>query len=280
MWKLLRRARSVLFVVFLVILTFYIFSLNYRRHYIDAIQNTFLTLTMPLFSAWTQVFRDVQQVFDRYINLVRTQEENELLRREVVRLENELLAYREAYIENQRLRRLLEFRDTLRWKSLAAVVVLNDLTGWFQTAVINRGRRDGVIENAPVVSDEGVVGQILNVGENFARVMLVTDPASAVDVFVQRNRLRGIVVGKDLQSCALKYVRNDADIRLGDLLVTSGKDGVFPEGLKVGVVGATYKDPIKMFQQVEVVPLAKLRAIGEVLVLLPSELIAPERVLP
>jgi rod shape-determining protein MreC len=127
------------------------------------------------------------------------------------------------------------------------------------------------VENTPVVNDEGVVGRVVNVSKSFSRVMLITDPASALDVYVQRNRVRGIVVGKDFQSCALKYVRNDVDIKPGDLLVTSGKDGIFPEGLKVGIVKVNYKDPLKIFQQVEVTPVARLAHIEEVLVLIPSE---------
>jgi rod shape-determining protein MreC len=185
-------------------------------------------------------------------------------------LENELIAYREAYFENQRLRRLLEFKNTIEWKSISALVVVNDLSGFFQSVIINRGKREGLLENIPVINDEGVVGRVLNVGNSFSRVMLITDPASAVDVYVQRNRVRGIVVGRDFQSCALKYVRNDVDIRTGDLLVTSGKDGVFPEGIKVGVIKANYKDPLKMFQQIEVTTLVRLSHLEEVLVLIPS----------
>lgn len=265
-----RRIRGFLFVLFILVLTFYIFSLNYKRYSIDYLQETFLSLTMPVFSAWTEVLQSVQKAVSRYIWLVRVEEENEALRKEIARLENELIAYREAYFENQRLRRLLEFKNTIEWKSISALVVVNDLSGFFQVVIINRGKRDGIFEDMPVINDEGVVGRVLNSGNSFSRVMLVTDPASAVDVYVQRNRIRAIVVGRDLQSCSLKYVRNDADIRVGDLLVTSGKDGIFPEGIKVGVIKANYKDPLKMFQQVEVTPIVRLSHLEEVLVLVPS----------
>ncbi|MGC8719859.1 MAG: rod shape-determining protein MreC [Thermodesulforhabdaceae bacterium] len=270
MWDFFRRIRGFLFVLFILVLTFYIFSLNYKRYSIDYLQETFLSLTMPVFSAWTEVLQSVQKAVSRYIWLVRVEEENEALRKEIARLENELIAYREAYFENQRLRRLLEFKNTIEWKSISALVVVNDLSGFFQVVIINRGKRDGIFEDMPVINDEGVVGRVLNSGNSFSRVMLVTDPASAVDVYVQRNRIRAIVVGRDLQSCSLKYVRNDADIRVGDLLVTSGKDGIFPEGIKVGVIKANYKDPLKMFQQVEVTPIVRLSHLEEVLVLIPS----------
>ncbi|MCX7823128.1 MAG: rod shape-determining protein MreC [Syntrophobacterales bacterium] len=270
MWNLLRRVRGFLFVLFILLLTFYIFSLNYKRHTMDSIQQALLNLTVPIFSAWTEIFHSFQELVSKYLWLVRVEEENRALRKEIARLENELISYREAYFENQRLRRLLEFRNSIEWKSISALVVVNDLSGFFQAVIVNRGKQDGVFENIPVINDEGVVGRTINAGRNFSRVMLITDPASAVDVYIQRNRTRGIVVGKDFQHCALKYIRNDADVRPGDLLVTSGKDGVFPEGIKVGIVKANYKDPLKMFQQVEVTPLVRLNHIEEVLILIPS----------
>lgn len=274
MWDLLRKIRGLLFVLFILILTFYIFSLNYRRHSIDSLQQTLLNLTVPIFSAWTEVFRSIQDLVSRYIWLVNVEEENRALKKEITRLENELIAYREAYFENQRLRRLLDFRNAIEWKSISALVVVNDLSGFFQAVIINRGKEDGIVENIPVINDEGVVGRTISAGKNFSRIMLITDPASAVDVYIQRNRTRGIVVGKDFQTCALKYIRNDADVRPGDLLVTSGKDGIFPEGVKVGLVKANYKDPLKMFQQVEVTPLVRLNHIEEVLILIPSAIIS------
>ncbi len=273
MGKFLNRIRNFLFIILLVVLTFYVFSLNYKRSHIDYLQNIFLSLTIPIFSAWSQFFNEARDIISKYLLLTEVHEENERLKKEIARLESELLAYKEAYIENQRLKRLLEFKSSIEWKSITAVVVLNDLSGWFQTTIINRGKRDGISEDFPVVSDEGLVGRILSVGEGFSRVMLITDPASAVDVLVQRNRVRAILVGKDLTTCTLKYVKGDVDIKQGDLLITSGKDGVFPAGLKVGVVKAIYKDPLKMFQQIDVTPLAKLRNLEEVLVLIPSEII-------
>lgn len=265
-----------MFVLFILVVTFYIFSLNYKRTSMDFLQRTVLNLTIPVFSAWTEVFRSVQDFVSRYFWLINVEEENRALRKEISRLENELIAYREAYFENQRLRRLLEFRNAIEWKSISALVVVNDLSGFFQAVIINRGKEDGIVENIPVINDEGVVGRVINAGQKFSRVMLITDPASAIDVYIQRNRTRGIVVGKDFQLCALKYVRNDADVRPGDLLVTSGKDGIFPEGIKVGVVKANFKDPLKMFQQVEVTPLVRLTHIEEVLVLIPSVMISKD----
>ena len=97
--------------------------------------------------------------------------------------------------------------------------------------------------------------------------MLITDQDSAVDAVDQRNRVRGILRGKDANGCLLRYIRGNLDIKEGDLVITSGKDGVYPKGLRLGVVHAVYKDPVDLFQKIEVKPLVRLSALEEVLII-------------
>ncbi len=97
--------------------------------------------------------------------------------------------------------------------------------------------------------------------------MLITDQGSAVDAIDQRNRVRGILCGKDANGCLLKYIRGNLDIKEGDLVITSGKDGVYPKGLRLGVVLAVYKDPVDLFQKIEVKPIVRLSALEEVLII-------------
>jgi rod shape-determining protein MreC len=175
--------------------------------------------------------------------------------------------YHEAYVENMRLRRLLDFRSNLQADSIAAQVVLHDTTGWFQTAMIDRGFQDQVKQDMAVVNDEGVVGRTLDVSDHHARVLLITDPGSSVDAVIQRNRVRGILGGKDANGCMLKYVRGNVDVQVGDLIITSGKDGIFPKGLRLGVIHGVYKDPVDLFQKIEVKPAVRLGALEEVLII-------------
>ncbi len=267
MWDKLRRIKGAIFIFFLIVFALYIFSLNYKKHDLDPIQRVVLTLVSPVLSAWSYMVENLKGTLDHYVFLTSVQEENQFLKKQISELEQELVRYKEAYLENQRLRRLLEFKTRLSYDSVAAMVILHDLSGWFQTVLLNKGYKDGVTEDMPVVSYNAVVGRVLQVGPHYSRVMLITDPASAVDVIVQRSRVRGILVGRDLNTCKIKYVKNDMDVRPGDLVITSGKDGVFPRGLRVGVVKATYRDPIKLFQKIDVEPLLNLKDLEEVLVI-------------
>ena len=110
----------------------------------------------------------------------------------------------------------------------------------------------------PVVNDEGVIGRILDVSDRHSRVLLITDQGSSVDAIDQRNRVRGILSGKDANGCILKYIRGNLDIKEGDLVITSGKDGIYPKGLRLGFVQAAYKDPVDLFQKIDVKPLVAL----------------------
>ncbi len=263
----LRPLKGAFFIFFLVVFSLYVFSLNYKEKKLDLVQKVVLTIVTPVMSAWTFTVNSIDNVVDQYIYLVNAKKENRLLKKRLAELEQELVNYREAYLENQRLRRLLEFKDHLKYDTIAARVILHDISGWFQTVLIDKGSSEGIEVDMPVVSYNAVVGRVFTVGSHYSRVVLITDPASAIDVLVQRSRVRGILVGKDLDSCRIKYVKNNVDVRPGDLVITSGKDGVFPRGLRVGVIKATFKDPVGLFQKVDVEPLLDLKDLEEVLVI-------------
>lgn len=228
----------------------------------------FITETFgPPIQLFGSIFSSVEDFVRNYVWLKNLRKENEVLRREVSELESRITSYHEAYVENLRLRRLLDFRSSIRVETAAAQVVMHDLTGWFQTLMVDKGFRDGIAQDMAVVNDEGVIGRILDVSDRHSRVLLITDPASSVDAVIQRNRVRGILTGRDANGCMLKYVRGNLDIQVGDLVVSSGKDGVYPKGLRLGIVQAAFKDPVDLFQKIEVKPLVRLSALEEVLVI-------------
>jgi len=264
----LRRLRGALLILVFLIAFLYIFSLNFRPpDRMDALQRTVVESVGPVIKFLGGISVSLEDVVKSYVWLRHVRQENEGLREHMASLEQKVTDYREAYIENLRLRRLLDFKNTIHAETIAAQVVLHDMTGWFQTLIVDKGTRDGVAPDMAVVNDEGVVGRILDVSERYSRVLLITDSGSAVDALVQRNRVRGILGGKDATACVLKYVRGNLDVQGGDLIVTSGKDGIFPKGLRLGVVQGIFKDPVDLFQKIEVKPLVRLSALEELLII-------------
>ena len=264
----LRRLRGALLVLVFVSAFIYIFSLNFRiPDKMDRLQRFATEIASPPLQLVGNVFSYFEGFFKSYIWLRNLRTENESLKQRIAKLQNQVTAYQEAFIENQKLRRLLDFKKTTGYETIAAQVVVHDLTGWFQTLMVDKGFRDGVGPDMPVVNEEGVVGRILDVSDHYSRVLLITDQGSAVDAIDVRNRLRGILCGKDASGCLLKYVNANLDMDEGDLIITSGKDGIFPKGLRLGIVHAVYRDPASMFQRIGVKPLVQLSTIEEVLII-------------
>jgi rod shape-determining protein MreC len=263
-----RRLLAILpWITFLTALL-YILSLNFRPvDRMDYVQRGIVEFIAPVSKSFQATVRAVKDVYEEYLALRKTHTENAQLREEITRLQTQLTDYHEAYLENQRLRRLLDFKTTIGAEAIPAQVVVHDPTGWFQTMIVDKGAQDGLKVDMPVVNDEGVVGRIMDVSDRYARVVLITDPANAIDGMIERNRMRGILSGKDASTCYLKYVRGNFDVQMGDLIITSGKDGVFPKGLRLGRVKGVRKDPVVLFQTVEVEPVVRLSALEEVLIL-------------
>ncbi len=264
----IRRLRGAFLLFVFLSVFFYIFSLNFRPPAtMDLIQRVFVETVGPLIKSLGNISGLVEGTVSEYVWLRNVRDENEVLKHQVASLEQKVTEYREAYIENLRLRRLLDFRTTVQGEAIAAQVVMHDMTGWFQTLIVDKGFRDKIAPDMAVVNDEGLVGRILDVSDHYARVLLITDPSSGVDAIIQRNRVRGILAGRDANACVLKYVRGNLDVQVGDLLLSSGKDGVYPKGLRLGVVQGIIKDPVDLFQKIEVRPLVRLSALEELLIL-------------
>jgi rod shape-determining protein MreC len=263
-----RRLRGLILVLVFISVFLYIFSLNFRTpSKMDILQRSVTETVSPPIMLFGKIFSGIEDLFYQYVWLKNLRGENESLKKEVAELEGKVTSYQEAFVENQRLRRLLDFKTSIRAETVPAQVIMHDLTGWFQTLIVDKGFRDGITPDMPVVNDEGLIGRILDVSDRHCRVLLITDQGSSVDAVDQRNRVRGILAGKDPNGCLLKYIRSNLDIREGDLVITSGKDGVYPKGLRLGVIQAAYKDPVDLFQKIEVKPLVRLSALEEVLII-------------
>lgn len=206
-------------------------------------------------------------ILDRYLFLFHVKEENRLLREIVEELKQERVQLLEAKSENERLRALLAFKEKVPKLLLPAQVIGRDLSGWFQTLTIDRGKEDGIDEGMAVLSVQGIVGQIMESSENFSRVLLVTDPNSAVAALIQRTRARGIVEGTGPNRCRLKYLHRSEDVIEGDQVLSSGLDGIYPKGTLIGTVTGVTKKESDLFQHVTLRLSVDIHKLEEVVVL-------------
>ncbi len=227
-----------------------------------------LEVAGPVERVLTGSARAVEDFFRHYFYLVDLRRENEELRAIVARQGQQVVQLGEYKAAGERLTALLGFRDAYPHLSMKPAYVLAWEPGpWFRTVIISVGSDDGVRPEQAVVHDTGVVGRVVEVSPNYARVLLATDFNSSIDAFIQRTRAVGILGGEGSGPMSLKYVRKDEDVRLGDQVVTSGLDGFFPRGLPLGLVSRVNRQSADMFAAVEVTPAVAFDRLEEVMVL-------------
>jgi rod shape-determining protein MreC len=230
------------------------------------VERAFLEVMAPLGHAVAAVRGVVAGSWRGAVELWRAREENLRLRAEAARLAERLDVLSEVEFENARLRALLDYRSVNPAEVLAAPVIGRDASGRARTLLIGRGEDAGIVKGAAVVVPAGVVGQVFLASAHAARVLLISDHNSGVDALVQRSRARGIVQGTADGGCVLKYVVRTEDVQVGDLVITSGLDGIFPKGLAIGEVTAIDRGGRGLFQHAEIGPRVDFEELEEVLV--------------
>jgi len=248
-----------------------------KKHSWNPLEQAVIEITAPLQKFITWNIRFIEGLWFKYFALVGLQEENDRLKREILSLKMENDRCRELIATNRRLQELLHFSQTFHWPGIAAQVIGRDPSGWFRSIIIDKGRKDGLRVNMPVVNAEGVVGRLVSVSPDYAKVLLIVDQNSAVDSLIQRSREKGIVKGISEESCELNYVVKTGDVNVGDRVVTSGMGRVFPKGLPVGRVVEVNSRPSELFLDIKVRPAVDFAKLEEVLILLKEDPILSER---
>ena len=205
-----------------------------------------------------------------YVDLRGVREENGRLKEDVARLEQALWMERDLIASYRRLSSVLEFAERIPGNPIVAEVVGLDASAWFRTITVNRGTAHGVALNAPVIAAGGLVGRVIAIGSDVAQIQLLTDRDCSVGALLARTRARGVVAGSGEQASptglTLNYVSNLEDVVEGDLIVTSGMDGIYPKGIAIGRVGSVRNGP-RLFKIVTVEPAANLDRLEEVFIL-------------
>ncbi|MCF8720175.1 rod shape-determining protein MreC [Nitrospina gracilis] len=262
------RKKTVIFAA-IVLVSLTLMTVNIKRsEHPTFFEKAVLWIVSPIQGAVTHTTRAIVGVIDDYFLLLNTAEENEHLKKRINTLIKEKTELEEEVARLNRIYNLTQYQAEAQVESVVATVIAYDASQWAKTVVINKGSNDGLRENLPVVTAQGVVGHIIQVGFNSAKVMLITDSRSAVDSLFQDDRATGVVVGTGDEHCEMKYVPINARVEVGDDVLSSGLGGVFPKGLRLGRVIQVQKATQGLFQEVTLAPSADLSRLEEVLVLL------------
>lgn len=274
-----RRFRDAAICVALLVIPFFFLSANLRDpSRTNVLDRAILELSAPVQFMAVELARTVGGTLEEYFYLVDVNRENERLRMENARYREELRELRIQGVENLRLRDLLSLRRHIGGETISAQVISKDLDpvgGNFRVARVrvDRGERDLVRPGMPVLSVDGLVGQIRRASGHSADVTLVVDRQSAVDVVVRRTGARGMLRGtgdSDRYACQIQYLERTDEVEVGDEVYTSGMGQRFPAAILVGYVTRVERKEAGLYQEAEVTPSVQFSALEEVLILTSS----------
>ncbi len=320
--------RLVVLLSLIVLLSFALMTINSKREEGPFFLESLVVWVFSPFQAlFTHTVNSISGVFDHYVFVADSSQENERLKAHIDRLERRNNALIEKMKQHERVARLIgsggspaldaipapapagpaaeAAGDPARESGLAdeplaspaaaengfaeqplappppaeaaaaepdafvvATVIGRDATQWSKVVILNKGTRDGVRPNLAVVTDAGVIGHVIQASGGTSKVLLVTDGRSAVDSLFQESRVSGVVVGTGEDHGEMKYVPKEAEVHVGDKVLSSGLGGTFPKGLRIGVVTHVTKKKQGLFQDILIAPSADLTRLEEVLVLL------------
>ena len=259
----------MVFFILISILTMY---LDHRQGHLELVRSMLSTLVYPIQFIVNLPIATGRWVGESIVTHKKLIEENNRLRAQHQLLNSRLQRYEVLEEENKRLRELLGSTITFKERVMIAELLAVELEQFRNMLEINKGSRDGVYDGQPVVEAQGIIGQVVHVGPFSGNVLMITDPSHAIPVQVNRNGLRAIAVGTGRNdTLLLEHLPTNADIRVGDLIVSSGLGRRFPRGYPVGTVSNIKLEPGAPFATIHITPSAMLAQNREVLLVWPHE---------
>jgi len=249
-------------------LSIILMTVDHRYQTLDDMRDVLSTMVYPLHYLVRLPTDAGNWLSENLANRDALLEENARLREKQVFLNVQLQRLTVLEAENRRLRSLLESAVNTPERVLIAELLAVDFDPYRHHILLNRGRRHGVYVGQPVLDQHGVIGQIIRADPLTATAILITDPNHALPIQINRTGVRTLALGTgDFQKLELPHIPNNEDVKVGDLLVTSGMGGRFPRGYPVGTVTTVEFDPGSPFAHIIAKPVAQLDRIREVMLL-------------
>lgn len=272
MWNIIKEYRHYLASLFLAIIPLIALNAGGKTpadyYWFDRVA---VAISAPVQGAISWMIDTSWGAVENYALLLNVRQNNFNLSQENRRLQNEIANFQEMARENQRLRQIVEFGETIPGKKVVTRVIAQDVSSEFRVIRLDKGTVEGIEKGMAVVTPEGIVGRVLRVTSHYADVLTLLDSSSAIDVLAQRSRARGVIEGMSESLLGLKYLRRTDDIEPGDIIVSSGIGGLFPKGLVVGKVSKVERKSYGITQTVEVSPIVNFATLEEVTVVEASQ---------
>lgn len=237
----------------------------------NQIESMVMELMTPVYSSVNWSMNKILSYWDSYISLIDTRVENENLRRELQNNRERIVSLQEKANSVERLEALIQQSSPIAQSILRTRVVRRSNSMLNATMLINSGADDGLVEGHGIATIDGAVGQVVRVGPRIAKVITLHHPDSGIGALLEQSRVQGVVSGTGKGTCIMRFVSRFDTVVLGETVVTSGLDNAFPKGVPIGRVIAIRRDPGEIFQTIEIIPVADLNTIEEIMVYMMSQ---------
>jgi len=261
--------QNKIFFVFSVLLIIALFIMTIDYHgssYLEWMEGLVLKTISPINRGVTGLSSYIKDYFGAIAEFKEVRGKNNLLIEEVEKLQQENAILQEKLITYDRLTKLLELKESFSFKMIPAQVISREPGNWFNSMMIDKGTEDGVQKNMAIATYNGLVGKVVSSDSHSSKVQLILDQRSAVGSMIQRSRDIGVLKGSRKNYCYMEYLSRDADIKRGDLVITSGLGSIFPKGIIIGKVVEIKKDTHALFQEVIINPFVDFTKLEEVFV--------------
>ncbi len=243
------------------------------REDLTPVEDLLLGIFAPLQTFFSSAGRQLQSLYDAVVSFHELKAENERLREELSYYEGQLIQLQELQKKNHHYRQMLGFQESSGFELLPAEVIARDPSQWFGSITINRGYLDGVTREAAVITERGLVGIVSTVSPNSSQIILITDPRLEVSARVQRSRDPGVVgivesYAADQAYLKMSTLTPECNVQPGDVIVTSGLGGIFPEGIAIGTVKEIVDDQFSLVMSVLVEPRVNFNRLEEVFIII------------
>ncbi len=228
------------------------------------------TITYPVQTSVQAVVSTIKNTWNSYINLIEVNEENKLLKQQLLNMEEKLNQHIENSVQFFRLRSQLLFAQKKARKEIFSEIIGESADNTHQIRLINRGSNQLLQRNYIVIRKEGLVGRIQSVSPYQSSVQLIIDHRSRVPALIQRNRVRGLIYGTH-DGMEMRQINQHAKIKIGDRVISSGLGNLYPKGILIGWVSGINHEPHELFKTARLDSAVDFNQIEEVFAILPSK---------
>lgn len=270
MFKFIGTYRLYISIVATLIVLFFLMYQTYNEQGTSRFQMAVQTITYPVQTSVQSVVSTIKNTWNSYINLIEVNEENKLLKQQLLNMEEKLNQHIENSVQFLRLRSQLLFAQKKAHKEIFSEIIGESADNTHQIRLINRGSNQLLQRNYIVIRKEGLVGRIQSVSPYQSSVQLIIDHRSRVPALIQRNRVRGLIYGTH-DGMEMRQINQHAKIKIGDRVISSGLGNLYPKGILIGWVSGINREPHELFKTARLDSAVDFNQIEEVFTILPSK---------